>query len=197
MADLTELCAIPSVLAKGEHVRECVELVERVLKRHGFETRQFETAGYPVVFGHLDGESERTILLYNHYDVQPEEPLELWDSPPFEPTIRDGALYARGAKDDKGEFVARLAAVDAVREANGGELPCGITFVVEGEEEIGSPTIAQFVKDNLELLKCQGAIWEEGFNSPDGRPMNLLGVRGVLSVEFRVTTMSRDAHSGS
>ena len=196
MAELTELCAIPSVSAKGENMRECADLVERILQRHGFETKQFETAGFPVVYGHLDGESERTILLYNHYDVQPEEPLELWDSPPFEPTIRDGALYARGAKDDKGEFIARLAAVDAVREANGGKLPCGVTFVVEGQEETGSPHIAQFVRENLGILKSHGSIWEEGGVSPDGKPINLLGVRGVLSVEFNVQTLNRDAHSG-
>jgi acetylornithine deacetylase/succinyl-diaminopimelate desuccinylase-like protein len=195
--ETARLCAQPSVSAQHLGMRECAELVAQILVEHGFDVQQFETPGNPVVVGRAKGRSERTLLCYNHYDVQPPEPLELWTNPPFEPTIRDGALYARGAKDDKGEFVVRLAAVDAVREANGGELPCGITFVVEGEEEIGSPTIAEFVKHNLDLLKCHGAIWEEGFNSPDGRPMNLLGVRGILSVVFRVTTMNRDAHSGS
>ena len=196
MEELTRLCAVPSVSAKGENMRECADVVADLLKSRGFEVQQVETPGNPVVVGRLKGASERTILLYNHYDVQPEEPLELWESPPFEPTIRDGALYARGAKDDKGEFVARLAAVDAVREAHGGEMPCGVLFVVEGEEEVGSPTIAQFVKDNLDMLKSHGSIWEEGTVSPDGRPINILGVRGVLSVEFNVQTLSRDAHSG-
>jgi acetylornithine deacetylase/succinyl-diaminopimelate desuccinylase-like protein len=195
--ETARLCAQPSVSAQHLGMRECADLVAQILTEHGFEVQQFETPGNPVVVGRAKGRSERTLLCYNHYDVQPAEPFELWTTPPFEPTVRDGALYARGAKDDKGEFVVRLAAVDAVREANGGELPCGITFVVEGEEEVGSPTIADFVLQNLDLLKCHGSIWEEGFNSPDGRPMNLLGVRGVLSVELRARTMNRDAHSGS
>lgn len=196
MQELSRLCAVPSVSAKGANMRECADVVADLLRQRGFEVQQIETPGNPVVVGRLPGKSERTILLYNHYDVQPEEPLELWDSPPFEPTIRDEALYARGAKDDKGEFIARLAAFDAVREAYGGEMPCGVTFVVEGEEEVGSPTIANFVKDNLALLKSHGSIWEEGTVSPDGRPINILGLRGVLSVEFRVQTLARDAHSG-
>lgn len=196
MEELSALCRVPSVSAKGIGGRDCANVVQELLAKRGFEVQQVETAGNPVVVGRLRGASERTILLYNHYDVQPEEPLELWDSPPFEPTIRDEALYARGAKDDKGEFVARLAAVDAVREAHGGTMPCGVTFVVEGEEEIGSPHIAQFVQENLGLLKSHGSIWEEGTTSPDGRPTCILGVRGVLSVEFQVQTISRDAHSG-
>ena len=105
-----------------------------------------------------------------HYDVQPPELLDLWETPPFEPTVRAGALYARGAKDDKGELVARIAAIDAVREANGGSLPCGLTFVVEGEEE--------------------GGI------DPEGHPTTLLGVRGVVAVEIGVQTLKADAHSG-
>ncbi|HYP42148.1 MAG TPA: M20/M25/M40 family metallo-hydrolase, partial [Chloroflexia bacterium] len=138
--ETARLCAQPSVSAQKWGMRECAQLVGEILRGHGFEVQSFETAGNPVVVGRATGRSERTLLCYNHYDVQPAEPLELWTTPPFEPTVRDGALYARGAKDDKGELIARLAAVDAVRDAHGGELPCGITFVVEGEEEIGSPT---------------------------------------------------------
>jgi acetylornithine deacetylase/succinyl-diaminopimelate desuccinylase-like protein len=195
--ETARLCAQPSVSAQKWGMRECAQLVGEILRGHGFEVQSFETAGNPVVVGRATGRSERTLLCYNHYDVQPAEPLELWTTPPFEPTVRDGALYARGAKDDKGEFIARLAAVDAVRDAHGGELPCGITFVVEGEEMIGSPTIAQFVQENLDLLKSHGSIWEEGLISPDGRSINILGVRGVLSVQLEVQTLSRDAHSGS
>lgn len=195
--ETADLCAQPSVSARKEGTRECSELVAQVLARHGFEVQSFDTPGDPVIVGRAKERSERTLLFYNHYDVQPPEPLELWESPPFEPTIRDGALYARGAKDDKGELIARLAAVDAAREANGGELPCGVTFVVEGEEEIGSPHIAQFVQDHLDLLRCDGAIWEEGGIAPDDRSYNMIGCRGVLGVELSVTTASRDAHSGS
>jgi acetylornithine deacetylase/succinyl-diaminopimelate desuccinylase-like protein len=195
--ETARLCAQPSVSAQKWGMRECAALVGEILREHGFDVEQVETPGNPVVVGRAKGRSDRTLLFYNHYDVQPAEPLELWTTPPFEPTVRDGALYARGAKDDKGEFIVRLAAVDAVREANGGELPCGVTFVVEGEEEVGSPTIVGFVQENMHLLKCHASIWEEGFNTPDGRPVNILGVRGVLSVEFKVRTMNRDAHSGS
>lgn len=194
--ETAELCAQPSVSAKGEGTHACAELVARILERHGFRTATFQTPGNPVVVGQAEGQSERTLLCYNHYDVQPVEPLDLWTTPPFAPSVRDGALYARGAKDDKGEFIARLAAIDAVRAANGGALPCNVTFVVEGEEEIGSPHIAQFVQQHLDLLRCQGAIWEEGAMSPDGHPLNLLGVRGILAVEISVETMTRDAHSG-
>ncbi|MBI3944219.1 MAG: M20/M25/M40 family metallo-hydrolase [Chloroflexi bacterium] len=194
--ETAELCAQPSVSAKGEGTQDCAVLVARILERHGFRTSTFATPGNPVVVGKAEGQSKRTLLFYNHYDVQPVEPLELWTTPPFEPAVRDGALYARGAKDDKGEFIARLAAIDAVRDANGGALPCNVTFVVEGEEEIGSPHIAQFVQDHLDLLQCQGAIWEEGSMSPEGHPLNLLGVRGILAVEVSVETMTRDAHSG-
>jgi acetylornithine deacetylase/succinyl-diaminopimelate desuccinylase-like protein len=202
IADAARLCAQPSVSAQRVGLDECSVLVAAMLERRGFDVRRVPTPGAAVVVGRLRGRSDRTMLFYNHYDVQPPEPLDLWTSPPFEPAVRDGALYARGAKDDKGEFVARLAAVDAVRAADGGTSvpdgvpPCGILFVVEGEEEIGSPHIAQFVRDHRDLLTCHGAIWEEGGTDAAGRPQVSLGRRGVLSVELVAETMQRDAHSG-
>ncbi len=196
IAETARLCAQPSVSAQREGTRECAGLIVETLAVHGFEVSSFPTPGNPIVVGRAPGRSDRTLLFYNHYDVQPPEPLEFWTSPPFEPTVRDGALYARGAKDDKGEFVARLAAVDAVRAAYDGALPCGVTFVVEGEEEIGSPHIAQFVREHTSLLKSHGAIWEEGGVGPSGQPECSLGRRGVLSVELAVETMRTDAHSG-
>ncbi len=192
-----QLCAQPSVSAKGERMAECAKLAAEILQGHGFRVHRFETPGNPILVGRIEGRSPRTLLFYNHYDVQPPEPLELWTTPPFEPTIRDGALYARGAKDDKGEFIARLAAVDAVRAAYDGELPCGVLFVLEGEEEIGSPHVAKFVREHLDLLKCQGAVWEEGGINASGHPVNGLGRRGVLNVELEVETLTRDAHSGN
>jgi acetylornithine deacetylase/succinyl-diaminopimelate desuccinylase-like protein len=196
IAETTRLCAQPSVSAHGDGMRECAALVADVLERRGFNVRQIETPGNPIVLGRASGQSQRTLLFYNHYDVQPAEPLELWTSPPFEPTLRDGALYARGAKDDKGEFVARVAAVEAARAAHGGRLPCGVTFVVEGEEEVGSPHIAGFVQAHKDDLRCHGAVWEEGGLAPSGRPEISLGRRGILAVELEVQTMTRDAHSG-
>ncbi len=170
-----QLCRQPSVSATGLGVRQCAKLVEQMLLQHGCEVQVFETPGNPVLVGKLRGQSERTLLFYNHYDVQPPEPLELWTSPPFEPAIRDGILYARGVADDKGEFVSRLAAVEAARQANGGVLPCSVTFVLEGEEEIGSPNIAPFVLEHLELLKSHATIWEVGGVNFEGHPGTTLG----------------------
>jgi acetylornithine deacetylase/succinyl-diaminopimelate desuccinylase-like protein len=195
--ETAELCAQPSVSAKNEGVRECADLVVRMLERHGFQVQKFETPGNPVIVGHAGGKSAGSMLLYNHYDVQPPEPLELWTTPPFQPSLRDGALYARGASDDKGEFIARLAAVEALRQAHSGELPCSLTFVLEGEEEIGSPHIARFVQEHTGLLKCDAAIWEGGGIDAQGHPGMTLGCRGVLSVELSVETLKMDAHSGN
>jgi acetylornithine deacetylase/succinyl-diaminopimelate desuccinylase-like protein len=200
-AEIADLCAIPSVSARAEpggpEMRACAALVASLLEQHGFSAKIYETPGQPVVVGRAAGHSPRSLLFYNHYDVQPVDPLHLWTSPPFEPTVREGALYARGAKDDKGEFIARLAAVDAARAAHDGELPCGVLFVVEGQEEIGSPHIAAFVREHLEELRCDGALWEEGGTDAEGRPGMVLGRRGVLSVELAAETLARDAHSGA
>ncbi len=194
--ELSKLCALPSVSVTGQGVEECAGMVQEMLSSRGFEVQKLPTAGQPVIVGRLFGKSDRTLLLYNHYDVQPPEPLELWTTPPFEPTVRDGALYARGAEDDKGEFVARLAAFDAVKAAHNGDFPCSVTFVVEGEEEIGSPHIAQFVRQHSALLSCHGSIWEGGGVDASERAITSLGFRGVLNIELELETMSLDGHSG-
>ncbi len=194
--ETAELCAIPSVSARDDGLEQCADGVVDLFRRHGYDVQKLPTPGAPVVVARLAGESERTLLFYNHYDVQPPEPLELWNTPPFAPTLRDGALYARGSKDDKGELVARIAAVDAVKAAHGGRLPCGVLFVVEGQEEIGSPHIAEFVQQHKDILRCHGAIWEEGGIIPGNHLMNMIGRRGILAVEMSVETMNRDVHSG-
>src|SRR5215471_4655944 len=196
LAELTELCAVPSVSARHEGIDDCAGLVADLLRRRGFDARVEPSDGHPVVLAHADGANvDRTMLLYNHYDVQPPEPLELWDSPPFAAEVRDGRLYARGAKDDKGELVARLAAVDALRAVDG-RLPCRLTWLVEGEEEVGSPSLPAFVREHADELACDGAIWEEGGIDEEGRPNVTLGARGLLYVELRVRSLSRDGHSG-
>jgi len=197
IAELTDLCARPSVSARHQAIDECAALVAELLGRRGLEARVEASSGHPVVLAHGDGSrSNRTMLFYNHYDVQPPEPLELWDSPPFEATIRDGRLYARGAKDDKGELLARLAAIDAIRAVDGG-LPCGVTWLVEGEEEVGSNSLPEFVDRHADELHCDGAIWEEGGIDSEGRPRVSLGARGLLYVELRVESLARDGHSGA
>lgn len=196
LQELERLCAQPSVSARQEGIAECAELVKAMFEARGLQAQIIPTAGSPVVVGRLSGRSPRTLLFYNHYDVQPPEPLELWTTPPFQPSRRNGKLYARGVCDDKGELVARLAALDAVRQAHHGELPCSVVFVTEGEEEVASPNIARFVLEHKALLQAHGAIWEGGGVDTEGCPGTLLGYRGILYVELSIETMSRDAHSG-
>src|SRR3990172_6601786 len=141
LAELTRLCAQPSVSAQGLGIRECADLVASMLRRRGFAVEVIATPGHPIVYAEAEGASDKTLLLYNHYDVQPPEPLELWESPPFEPALRDGKMFARGVSDDKGHILCRLGAIDALLEADG-ELPCNVKFVIEGEEETSSLSLA-------------------------------------------------------
>lgn len=194
LARLARLCAQPSLSAQNVGVRECAGLVADMLREEGFSAEVMETAGQPVVYGEM-GQGERTMLLYNHYDVQPPEPLELWETPPFEPSRRDGKLFARGVADDKGHIISRLAALQAYC-AVVGEPPFRVKFIIEGEEEIGSPSLDEFVRDHQKLLAADGCIWESGAVDYDGRPEIVLGNRGILSVDLRVRTAKQDAHSG-
>jgi acetylornithine deacetylase/succinyl-diaminopimelate desuccinylase-like protein len=193
--EIVRICTQPSISSTGLGVRDCAGLVGQILQEHGIESQIYETRGMPIVVGKASGQSDRTLLFYNHYDVQPPEPLELWSTPPFQPHVTSDAIYARGAKDDKGEFISRLAAFDAVREVYG-SLPCNVKFLLEGEEESGSPNIAEFVRSHLDLLKADGSIWEEGSVEVGDQPTLLLGVRGVLYIELKVEAMKIDAHSG-
>jgi acetylornithine deacetylase/succinyl-diaminopimelate desuccinylase-like protein len=148
-----------------------------------------------VVYAERKGRTDRTLLFYNHYDVQPVEPLELWDSPPFEPTLRDGKMFARGVSDDKGHIICRLAAIDAFLLSES-DLPCNIKFLIEGEEEIGSPNLPEFIKDNLDLLAADACLWEFGGVDHEGTPGQVAGLRGICYVELAVRSASLDAHSG-
>jgi acetylornithine deacetylase/succinyl-diaminopimelate desuccinylase-like protein len=153
------------------------------------------TAGAPVVFAERKGRSGKTLLIYNHYDVQPPEPLELWDSPPFEPQLRDGKLYGRGVSDDKGHLVARLFALDALLDSEG-KLPCSIKFLVEGEEETASVHLAKFVEENQDLLQADACLWEFGGVDHTDTPVQYLGLRGICYVELSVDLLLTDVHSG-
>jgi len=195
LEELSRLCAQPSISAQGIGMQECAELVAESLQARGFKVEIKSTKGFPVVYGELPGRSQRTLLLYNHYDVQPPEPLELWDSPPFEPVIRDGKMYARGVSDNKGHIVCRLAAIDALLEVDG-ELPCNIKFLIEGEEETSSPNLHAFIAENTGLLAADGCLWEFGGVNHEGVPVLYAGLRGICYVELSVETASRDSHSG-
>ena len=194
---ITQYCRLESVAAKNRMMRETADWVEKLLKETGFETRQIEVAGGPnYVYGYLKGRSDFTLLLYNHYDVQPEAPIELWESSPFEVTERDGKLFARGISDNKSEFISRICAMRAMLAANG-ELPITIKWIFEGEEEIGSPHFAALTTEHGELLKADGALWEGGEFNEKGQAVLSVGFRGMLYVEYSVEAMSKDAHSGS
>jgi len=195
---LTELCQLaaqPSVAAQNWGMEECAALVANMLKNRGFKVDILPTGGPPVIFAERQGRSPKTLIFYNHYDVQPPEPYELWESPPFEPQIRDGKLYARGVSDDKGHIVSRLFAIDALLSEYG-ELPCTVKFIVEGEEEISSVHLPDFIRQNKERLSADACIWE--FGSVDFRevPMQYTGMRGICYVELTVETAGIDVHSG-
>ncbi|HLJ68555.1 MAG TPA: M20/M25/M40 family metallo-hydrolase [Chloroflexota bacterium] len=194
---LIELCRHPSIAAQHQGIAETASLVEQLLRDAGFETRRL-TAGDapPIVYGEQRGRSPFTLLLYNHYDVQPPEPIELWESPPFEPEVRDGKLYARGVADNKGEIAARLAAIHALRDQDG-ELPITIRWIIEGAEEIGSAHFEEIVQPHAALLQADACFWEGGSYDPDNRPVLGLGAKGMLYVELAVRCMSTDAHSGT
>jgi len=192
---LGRLCAQPSVSAHNTGIRECAELVAQMLQEHGFQAEIMASAGNPVVYGEGNGRSDKTILFYLHYDVQPAEPLDLWHSAPFQLTQRDGKLFARGSADDKGHIMARLAGLAAVKNTLG-ELPCNVKFIIEGEEELGSPNMPAFVEEHQEKLAADACIWEFGGVNHDGAPTQTLGLRGICYVELALRTASRDAHSG-
>ena len=193
--ELSDLCAVPSVSAQGTAMRECAVLVVNMLEARGFEARIIATDGHPVVFAERSGNSDRTLLLYNHYDVQPPEPLDLWETPPFEPSRRNGQMFARGVSDDKGHIQCRLAAIDAFLEVEG-DLPCNVKFIIEGEEETGSVHLPEFIRGHKDLLAADACLWEFGAVNVDGVPVQYAGLRGICYVELSVETATRDSHSG-
>ena len=195
LQELSQLVAQPSVGAQNWGLKECAELVGRMLEKRGFTIQTLSTEGAPVVFAERKEQSNKTLLFYNHYDVQPPEPLELWKSRPFEPEQRDGKLYGRGVSDDKGHIVARLFALDALLDSEG-ELPCNIKFVIEGEEETASVHLHQFVLDHKDLLTADACVWEFGGVNEDEVPIQYLGLRGICYVELSVESLSTDVHSG-
>ncbi len=195
LAELSRFVAQPSVGAQNWGMQECAALVADMLNARGFSAEIMPTPGAPVVFGERRGKSDKILLFYCHYDVQPAEPLDLWETPPFEPSLREGKLYGRGVSDDKGHLAARLFAVDALL-AKLGELPCHVKFIIEGEEETSSVHLHQFVRDNLARLKADACIWEFGGVDHEETPLQYLGLRGICYVELSVETAAIDVHSG-
>ncbi len=196
LEDLKRLCRQPSISAQGVGMAEVVQLLVRMMREYDIEAQVLPSPGdgYPLIYGEVAGESPTTLLFYNHYDVQPPEPLELWGSPPFEPTQYDSNLRARGVSDNKGDIVAQLLAIRAFQKVRG-KPPVSVKFIIEGEEEIGSPNIVAFVESNRQLLKADACIWECGGVNWRNEPVVSLGLKGILYVQLEVRGASQDVHS--
>ena len=194
--EIIRLSSQRSVSARKEGIDECAVLVEKMLKETGASTRVLKLEGVaPLVYGEIRSQKPgKTILFYNHYDVQPEEPLELWKSPPFSPEIRDGVIYGRGVSDDKGELVSRLKVVESFLKTSG-DLPCNVKFCFEGEEETGSVHLGDYIEKYPELFEADAVVWEFGTVDAAGTPMVTLGVKGMIYVEFSLKSLSQDVHS--
>ena len=187
----------PSISAHDIGIRDVATLLVDHLGQMGFDAELVETKGHPFVLGRYDVDPAKpTVLLYGHYDVQPPDPLEAWVSPPFEPEIRDGRIWARGIGDNKGQHFAQLMALEA-HLAVTGTLPCNVIFLLEGEEEIGSPRIADFVRDHADRLQADLVITSDGPLHESGAPVITFGVRGVASFDLIAKGGSRDVHSGN
>ena len=198
--EMLDLLRIPSVSAKSEHkadMQKCAELVRQRLLDAGCDKAEVMTTdGHPAVFGEkIIDSSKPTVLVYGHYDVQPAEPLELWHSGPFEPTIKDGKVYARGSADDKGQFYMHVKALETMVKTK--TMSTNIKFLIEGEEEVGSPNLGKFVDQNKDLLKADVILISDSAMFSMETPSLDVGVRGLSYIEVEVTGPNRDLHSGT
>ena len=199
--ELKEFLRIPSISTLAENKRDMITAAEFVvakLRTAGMENvKIIETKGHPLVYADwLNAPGKPTVLIYGHYDVQPVDPINLWDSPPFEPTIKAGKIYARGATDDKGQMFMHIKSVEAFMKTKG-TLPLNVKFIIEGEEEIGSGNLEEFVGKNQELLKCDSVLISDTSLYGPGIPTLTYGLRGLCYMEVEVTGPNRDLHSGT
>ncbi len=198
ISDLQTLIRQPSVSAKNEGIEECAKLVQTLLKNSGInsELLRLKNGVAPIVYGEIKSKQnpKKTLMFYNHYDVQPAEPFDLWEFPPFSATRKGNKIFGRGATDDKGELITRIKAVEAYLKTTG-DVPCNIKFVIEGEEETGSAHIEDYLKKYKKKFSCDGVIWEFGYVDAKNRPIIGLGMKGLLFVELSIQESIRDAHS--
>lgn len=199
LEELIDLLKVPSISAdssKKDDMRRCAEIVkERLLASGADKAMILETAGHPSVYAEkIIDPNKPTVLVYGHYDVQPPDPLELWDSAPFEPVIKDGRIYARGSADDKGQFYMHVKALEILTKTD--SLPLNIKFLIEGEEEVGSPNLAKLVKDAKELLACDVILISDSAMLSLETPSIDTGMRGLAYIQVEVTGPNRDLHSG-
>ena len=199
--ELLEFLRIPSVSTLPEHkgdVAKAAQFVAASLKDAGMENVEvIQTDRHPLVYGDwLHAEGAPTVLCYGHYDVQPPDPLELWESPPFEPSIRNGNIYARGSCDDKGQMYMHVKAVEALRQQYDGKLPINVKFLIEGEEEVGGESISKYVPAHKDKLKADVALVSDTEMFADGVPTLCVGLRGLMYLEIEAKGPARDLHSG-
>lgn len=199
LQELFELIRIPSISSKEAHKDDMYEaaawIKAKLLEKGADKAEVLDTDGHPVIYGEkIIDPSLPTVLVYGHYDVQPVEPLNLWKSPPFEPEIRDGKIYARGADDDKGQMFMHFAAFEYLVKTN--QLPCNVKFMIEGEEEIGSPSLGKFMDQNREMLAGDVILVSDTSMLGPQDPSITTGLRGLSYVEVHVTGPNRDLHSG-
>ncbi|MGQ0680533.1 MAG: M20/M25/M40 family metallo-hydrolase [Actinomycetota bacterium] len=192
---LKQACAIPSVSTEGRGLADMTDWLENRLKELGASVLRLSVPGSPdALLGEIPGSGNRTLMIYDHYDVQPVGPLHLWDSPPFEPTEKDGKLFARGAADNKGDLIARLAALEIYQQLYG-DLPFTVKFFIEGEEESGSVYFERICIEHSSLLRADDCVWEGGWFDLDGRPEMYYGCKGLLYLELRLKRLTGDQHS--
>ena len=192
---LQRFCRQPSISSEGIGIGEMVAILKEEMDRIGIETTLHATDGNPIVTGVMGGQTERTLMFYNHYDVQPPDPVEKWDSPPFAAEVRDGRIWSRGATDNKGNLLSRLKAVEAFVKVKG-RVPITVKFLFDGEEESGSPSLLPFILSHKDLLHADGCIWEDGaWKDRPNQPVIDLGNKGLLSFELSVRTANLDFHS--
>ncbi|MBU8919162.1 M20/M25/M40 family metallo-hydrolase [Bacillus sp. FJAT-29953] len=192
---LLEACNQPSVSAQNRGMLEMKELVKLFLGKIGAKVEEIQTDGYPIIYGELGNGKEKCLTFYNHYDVQPEDPIEQWASDPFKAELRDGKIFARGVADNKGNLIARICAVHAYQQIYG-ELPIRVKFIFEGEEEVGSPHLEFFASKYPEKLQTDGIIWEGGQRDVEDKRLHVgLGVKGICYVELICKGAKTDLHS--
>ena len=195
--DLRVLIQQPSVSAKNQGIKKCANLVKNTLKKSGIKAEILSMKDYPpIVYGEVKSKKNpnKTLLFYNHYDVQPVEPVELWDDDPFSGKVKGNRIYGRGSSDDKGELITRVRAVTSFLKVTG-DVPCNVKFVIEGEEETGSAHIEEYLKKYRKKFSCDGVIWEFGHVDSKNRPIIDLGMKGLLYVELSLRESNMDSHS--
>ena len=194
--ELKELCSFPSISNHGKDAIEPArDWIADRLSRYTDRVETLDAGGMPALYAEVPGAGRRKLLLYQHYDVQPVDPIDLWDSAPFEPVEKDGRIIARGVADDKADVMARIHALETLKAL--GEVPVTLRFLVEGEEEIGSKTFEKIAHDHSSKLAADGCLWESGSSFDDaGRPTIQFGCRGLLYVQLRVKMLDFDQHSG-